>query len=107
MKDEEMADIWVKGHTEIIKDEELGMKYIKEPDPKDSFLAGLYIGRPQWHDLRKDPTDLPKDNNEVLVYMWESYYIGYFNLDSWNFENFSEGKEQADAWCEFHTFDKE
>ena len=73
----------------------------------DVFLAGLKAGRPQWHDLRKDPNDLPKDNNEVLVYMWDSYYIGYFNLNSWHFENFSEGKEQADAWCEIPTFDKE
>ena len=73
----------------------------------EGFLAGLKAGRPQWHDLRKDPNDLPKDNNEVLVYMWDSYYIGYFNLDSWHFENFSEGKEQADAWCEIPTYDKE
>lgn len=68
------------------------------------FLAGLKAGRPQWHDLRKDPNDLPKDNNEVLVYMWDSYYRGYFNLNSWHFENFSEGTEQVDAWCEIPQF---
>jgi len=102
MKDEEMAEEWVKKNN---------YPYSKcshiEKKIKDSFLAGLKAGRPQWHDLRKDPNDLPKDNNEVLVYMWDSYYIGYFNLDSWHFENFSEGKEQADAWCEIPTFEKE
>ena len=67
MTDEEIADIWVKGHTEIIKDEELGMEYIKEPAPKDAFLAGLYIGLPQWHDLEKDPADLPKDDKDMLM----------------------------------------
>lgn len=34
---------------------------------KQTFLAGLKAGRPQWHDLRKDPNDLPKDNSPVLI----------------------------------------
>ena len=34
---------------------------------KQAFLAGLKAGRPQWHDLEKEPTDLPKDNIPVLV----------------------------------------
>jgi hypothetical protein len=103
MKDEEMAKEYSKSACAWIEDREP----LDERDIQQAFLAGLKAGRPQWHDLRKDPKDLPKDNNEVLVYMWDSYYIGYFNLNSWHFENFSEGKEQADAWCEIPTFDKE
>jgi len=34
---------------------------------KDGFLAGLKAGRPQWHDLRKDPDDLPRQGVELLV----------------------------------------
>jgi hypothetical protein len=116
MTDEEMADKYAQNlEKELMKEYEEHSEYgqtpylatIPTPHVKQAFLAGLKAGRPQWHDLRKDPNDLPKDNNEVLVYMWDSYYIGYFNLDSWHFENFSEEKEQADAWCEIPTFDKE
>jgi len=111
MKDEEMAKRFADKYThyEVGKRED-GTEYAKKVIDitiQQAFLAGLKAGRPQWHDLKKDPNDLPRDNNEVLVYMWDSYYIGYFNLDSWHFENFSEGKEQADAWCEIPTFNKE
>lgn len=36
---------------------------------KQAFLAGLKAGRPKWHDLRKDPNDLPEESSifhEVL-----------------------------------------
>lgn len=32
----------------------------RKKEVTDIFLAGLKVGRPQWHDLRKDPTDLPE-----------------------------------------------
>ena len=107
MKDEEMAEEWVRTKHNILKDCLSACVRAEHKNEIQAFLAGLKAGRPQWHDLRENPNDLPKDNNEVLVYMWDSYYIGYFNLDSWHFENFSEGTEQADAWCEIPTFDKE
>ena len=31
-------------------------------ETKRHFLAGLKAGRPKWHDLRKDPNDLPKES---------------------------------------------
>lgn len=34
----------------------------------NAFLAGLKAARPQLHDLRKDPNDLPKDNDEKLCF---------------------------------------
>ena len=37
---EKEADKWVKGNTEIIDDEELGMECIKEPQAKEAYLAG-------------------------------------------------------------------
>ena len=55
MKDEEMAEeyAWKSlGYNDEIRLEDLA----------DGFLAGLKAGRPQWHDLRKDPTDLPKES---------------------------------------------
>ena len=51
----------------------------------------------EWHYVKDG--DLPKDNKEVLVYMWDSFYIGYYNLQ-WYFEDFSEESEQVTAWKE-------
>ena len=36
-----------------------------------ALLAGLKIGRQEkWHDLKKSPQDLPKENQEVLVFFY-------------------------------------
>ena len=68
------------------------------------FLAGLKVGRPQWHDLRKDPTDLPKKNKSYWVYIdcqgnkiyrsivWQGCWLG------WNCV--------ALAWCEEPQFEE-
>lgn len=68
---------------------------------KQAFLAGLKAGRPQWHDLRKDPKDLPKGHKVVLnqVGMATQYdpnrgFLGF-------------GGAGIIAWCEIPTFDKE
>jgi hypothetical protein len=66
MKDEEMAEEYRK---------DLKSKFfLSEPQLdlacqgyKDGFLAGLKAGRPQWHDLEKDPKDEPKKDGEYLV----------------------------------------
>ena len=71
--------------------------------------AGLKAGRPQWHDLRKDPNDLPKDKEYVLVYTnLTNYYVAekvenHFMSKGWGFIPMS----TVIAWCEIPTFDKE
>ena len=85
---------------------------------KDGFLAGLREGRPQWHDLRKDPNDLPKKKQECLCKV--NYYdsdevfngcltyspkLKGFYLDS--DEETEEALFKITAWCEIPTFDKE
>ena len=32
------------------------------------YLAGLHEGQPKWHDLRKDPKDIPPIGETVLLY---------------------------------------
>ena len=76
----------------------------------DGFLAGLKAGRPQWHKVADG--DLPNTEREVLIFMWGSYYLGYYKQydgkdSSWHFEDFDEESEQVIAWCEIPTFDKE
>lgn len=76
------------------------------------YELGLKEGRPNWHDLRKDPNDLPKRNNELTdrsdVIITDKG-IGYYNFrkQKWylyHFEcdmSFSEG---VIVWCEIPIF---
>ena len=84
---------------------------------KEAFLAGLKAGRPQWHDLRKDPNDLPKKVGNYILdtacerHTFELSFVDYFEDKHWideenhNIEGYDEG---VIAWCEIPTFtDKE
>ena len=66
---------------------------------------------PQWHDLRKDPNDLPKECKNVLCFVWqgEGYYCvvhiikGGDNSARWWASNKSE-QLNVIAWCEIPQF---
>ena len=67
--------------------------------------AELKASKPQWHDLRKDPNDLPKKNKSYWVHIdcqgnkiyrsivWQGCWLGWDCIPL--------------AWCEEPTFDKE
>lgn len=79
---------------------------------KYSYIAGAKENGVVWHDLRKSPNDLPKNQNEVLCLLWEdSYYIGYYHINSkmWCFDEFSlsEDENEVTAWCELPKFEVE
>jgi hypothetical protein len=104
MKDEEMADKYAEEY--FGKKPEL-VEVWKLKSCKENFLAGLKAGRPQWHDLRKNPTDLPKDAVSVLISRgtprtsrarYNGKWYGYYSDDE---------IEDVIAWCEIPTFDKE
>ena len=102
MKDEEMAEeyAWKSlGYNDEIRLEDLA----------DGFLAGLKAGRPQWHDLRKTPDDLPKeDKYYLIVTKLNNYYISRFRGTCWIGKcNAYVSEDMVIAWCEFPTFDKE
>lgn len=88
---------------------------------KDGFLAGLKAGKPQWHDLRKDPNDLPKPNISVLICLqfekWTTTYIAYYRpaINKWQMYNMHEAQRQpivedyidsdeVIAWCEIPKY---
>ena len=74
----------------------------------DIFLAGLKAGRPQWHDLRENPNDLPKVNGQYWVCYEDSVNIGRKGYEMWVFINEKwEHTAKVIAWCEIPTFDKE
>lgn len=48
-----------------------------------SFLSGLKAGRSKWHDLRKDPNDLPLNSAPVLCLGSTGYIICKYISGSW------------------------
>ena len=103
-------DAWLEGEDSFALEEEIEQAF------KDGFLAGLKAGRPQWHDLRKDPTDLPKEVGNYIVcfldtacerHTFELSFVDYFEDKHWidednhNIEGYDEG---VIAWCEIPTF---
>lgn len=68
MKDEEMAEEYKRQFYGITS-------VFSFSDIEQAFLAGLRAGRPQWHDLRKDPNDLPTNTGLYLIF----YYNAFFN----------------------------
>lgn len=44
---------------------------------ESACLAGIKASKPKWHDLRKNPKDLPKKHGEYWVYC---YSLGYEKL---------------------------
>lgn len=82
---------------------------------KDGYKAGLHEIKTKWHDLRKNPDDLPEllppelgYNKLVLCFEWRSDSYGkkakVYSLDRWNPEPYNEWDNkrhgQCDAWCE-------
>ena len=109
MKDEEMAEEYKKQFIGV-------RSLFSFSDIEQAFLEGLKAGRPQWHDLRENPNDLPKEKQECLckVNYYESEEVfnacliyspklkGFY-LD----EEVEEDLFKISAWCEIPTFDKE
>lgn len=72
----------------------------------EGLEKGLAEGEPKWHDLRKDPNDLPKESGEYWCklkeerrYAFEIYYIdSLFYKSRW---------EELDiiAWTELPRFE--
>ena len=108
MTDEEMAEGYAENLTVrdfIAKPKEIVAYF--------AFLAGLKAGRPQWHDLRKDPNDLPKDNDEKLCFYGKGKVVARYDSEYGCWDTYFNNLETVIpssviiAWCELPTFKKE
>ena len=105
MTDKEIAEEYAKNAVEGYLNE-VDVYHVQQ-EIGQAFLAGLKAGRPQWHDLRKDPNDLPpkmvsnhnfsievlSDRGEIVCYNF--HYCEWFYWRS----------GEPIAWCEIPTFD--
>ena len=76
----------------------------------EAYLTGLKIGRQEkWHDLKKSPQDLPKENQEVLVFFTlpdkskNAITIAEFENNDFNFVDL----QDIIAWCEIPKYPAE
>lgn len=76
---------------------------------KEGYIAGATENGIIWHNLRKNPKDLPKNSDYeklYLVYWGENNYgVAQFN-DSrwWSFDSGLFNVEEVIAWCELLEF---
>ena len=107
MTDEEMAEEY-KETVHRWRDSK--GELVQEEDVKQAFLDGLKAGRPKWHNLRKNPDDLPKRLNfmsETVVNQIGTPCHYNYEQECWQNWSFIE-IETPVAWCEIPTFtDKE
>jgi hypothetical protein len=100
LEDKELAQEWVKNNTDESPNSFRGEEL------QEAFLAGLEAGRPKWHDLRKNPDDLPTDKHfkitsdgDIALYDW---FLGkWYDLRS------DELTYQPIAWCEIPKYTEE
>lgn len=107
MTDKEMADEWVKANCDD------SLYSFRGQELQGAYIAGLKAGRPKWHDLRKDPDDLPPNEHEVyvaainetargkeFVYGFDRYLT---NDKCW----FVDSALEPIAWCEIPKYTEE
>lgn len=113
---------WKEKHNDLIENVAITFfDYGKGVDTKTCYDELEYLlkrafkaGRPQWHDLRKDPTDVPKENVTVLLLTevepvtarYDNEYEAFFRLnDKLNYCVFIAPMSYI-AWCEIPKFEE-
>lgn len=78
---------------------------------KEGYREGLKAGRPKWHDLRKDPDDLPPPlefGSLSISVLTDKGHEAYFDYDDDCWEEDPAGCEidPPVAWCEIPKFEE-
>ena len=106
MTDEEMAEEYANEYA--TPDLEASFRAYMFDASKDGFLAGLKAGRLQWHDLRKDKTDLPpkmvSNHNFSIEVLSDRGEIVCYNFHECEWFYWRSGKPIA--WCEIPKFEE-
>ena len=106
MTDIERAQEYCNNETPFDTTEN-GENLYTENDLKYAYLAGLKAGRKEkYHNLKKNPKDLPAENQEVLVYFTlpdkskNEVIMAEFENNDFNFVDL----QDVIAWCEIPNF---
>ena len=105
MTEEERAEQWLAKTSH--GDE---FEYYEQILRKEAFLAGLHEGQPKWHDLRKDPNDLPKVVKEYITNIGVMTFNRLKDRHLWTTpicdacDYYEEVTDEVIAWCEEPQF---
>lgn len=104
---EEKAKDYANKWLWAVKDLEIEHKTDPKPEYiriEEAYLAGAKENGVVWHDLEKDPTDLPKGYAENTKFLCSVKGETLFLI---RYGSFWQGNFEVIAWCEMPTFDKE
>ena len=67
-----------------------------------------YQRKPIWHDLMKNPKDLPKNENNLMVAAKRRgtifYFVGYYFLDRFNLKGYYKSSDNIIGWADIPKF---
>ena len=98
---EEKAEEWTRKTDNHLNEEKT--HFLSETEYAErAYIAGAEENGVVWHDLRKDPNDLPKDCYDVLD---EAGYRVFYHHKEGVWKNASGSKiVEVIAWCEIPQF---
>lgn len=104
MTDEEKAEEYYEdnecySYLSEVEDFEEVFDFVKDRVTR-AYLDGLTEGKMRWHDLRKDPNDLPTLDGMY----WTYNECGYYDIHIWISQLWEECK--IIAWCELPKFEE-
>ena len=112
MTDEELKELAKLECKKLLKSEKGYNGLSFQEFWEEGMKYGLAEGKPQWHDLRKDPTDLPDNGRRVLVKdkSRREYDVACLCRgisDFWSYERFTSHLRDnyVIAWCELPKFE--
>ena len=108
MTDAERADEYRKSlKQKLIDEDEFERLEMFDENVEEAYLAGLKAARQEmWHDLRKNPDDLPEIYMGVLNQNGMNVVYDYTNK-VWRDDNAIECIcDDPIAWCEIPTFEE-
>ena len=108
MTDIERAEEYRKSlKQKLIDEDEFERLEMFDENVEEAYLAGLKAARKEmWHDLRKNPDDLPEIYMGVLNQNGMNVVYDYTNK-VWRDDNADEYIcEDPIAWCEIPTFEE-
>lgn len=105
---EEILDV-LKVAFDLGKESKIGIlkfrveqEVLKLEKENAELKAQLAEGEPKWHDLRKDPNDLPKESGNYWGYV--NYYGFQHRTLYWSDNQFD--VSEVIAWCELPKFEE-
>ena len=97
-----------KYKQDIIDNDDFEMLDMFDVNVERAYIAGATENGIQWHDLRGDPNDLPKDRHNVLVVYLNGEYQRERTFASYRHKYWviSGHKTECEviAWCEIPQF---